>query len=107
MGGYNTVAEVLSFQKRALIVPRVEPRREQLIRAERLRDLGLIDVLHPDQVQPSALSEWLAREPGAPRRTRGRVDLHGLTSLPRYLHELLAAHEPTARTQREDLVSLP
>src|SRR3712207_9415316 len=45
MGGYNTVCEALSFEKRALIVPRVTPRREQMVRAERLRDRGLIDVL--------------------------------------------------------------
>src|SRR5262249_17275556 len=45
MGGYNSVCEALSFRKRALIVPRVAPRREQLIRAERLRDRGLVDLL--------------------------------------------------------------
>ena len=33
MGGYNTYCEILSFDKPALIVPRVEPREEQLIRA--------------------------------------------------------------------------
>src|SRR5207244_5231712 len=43
MGGYNTICEVLSFEKHALIVPRVKPEPEQWIRAERLRDLGLID----------------------------------------------------------------
>jgi predicted glycosyltransferase len=31
MGGYNTVYELLSFEKHALIVPRVKPRCEQLI----------------------------------------------------------------------------
>ena len=35
MGGYNTFCEILSFDKRALIVPRTEPRLEQYIRAER------------------------------------------------------------------------
>src|SRR5260370_23363039 len=54
MGGYNTVCEVLSFEKPALIVPRVKPRLEQLIRAERLKDLGVIDVLHPDQLTPDS-----------------------------------------------------
>ncbi|HKB41917.1 MAG TPA: glycosyltransferase, partial [Gemmataceae bacterium] len=63
MGGYNTVCEVLSFGKPALIVPRVSPRREQLIRAERLRALGLLDVLQPDEATPQALSRWLARAP--------------------------------------------
>ena len=35
MGGYNTFCEILSFDKPALIVPRVKPRLEQAIRAER------------------------------------------------------------------------
>src|SRR3546814_8340015 len=34
MGGYNTFCEVLSFAKRALVVPRTEPRMEQHIRSE-------------------------------------------------------------------------
>ncbi len=32
MGGYNTYCEILSFDKPALIVPRLQPREEQLIR---------------------------------------------------------------------------
>lgn len=91
MGGYNTVLEVLSFEKRALIVPRVKPRTEQLIRAERLRELGLLDVLHPDEVHPDALAQWLARDFGPPPRARGRIDLNGLVRLPRLLEAVLAA----------------
>jgi predicted glycosyltransferase len=49
MGGYNTFCEVLSFDKPALIVPRVKPRLEQAIRAERADQLKLIDVLHDPQ----------------------------------------------------------
>ena len=90
MGGYNTVCEVLSFEKHALIVPRVKPRREQLIRAERLRDLGLLDVLDPDKLSPRALTEWLAR-PMEPPRISDRIDLNGLARLPDLLEEVLAA----------------
>lgn len=46
MGGYNTFCEILSFDKPALIVPRVKPRLEQAIRAERADQLRLIDVLY-------------------------------------------------------------
>lgn len=49
MGGYNTFCEVLSFDKPALIVPRVKPRLEQAIRAERADELKLIDILHDPQ----------------------------------------------------------
>ncbi|MFK7867872.1 MAG: glycosyltransferase family protein [Roseobacter sp.] len=45
MGGYNTFCEVLSFDKRAVIVPRTVPRLEQWIRAARAEELGLVRML--------------------------------------------------------------
>ena len=89
MGGYNTICEVLSFEKHALIVPRVRPEPEQWIRAERLRDMGLVDVLHPDQLDPAALTAWLARDLGPPPASRSRIDFGGLTRIPGLLAELL------------------
>jgi predicted glycosyltransferase len=87
MGGYNTMCEVLSFEKRALIVPRVT-NAEQWIRAQRMRELGLVEVLHPDELTPSALTAWLSRN-GPPPRSRERVDLGGLARIPGLLAELL------------------
>jgi predicted glycosyltransferase len=48
MGGYNTFCEILSFDKRALIVPRTTPRLEQFIRAERAAARGLVRMLVDD-----------------------------------------------------------
>jgi len=48
MGGYNTFCEILSFDKRALIVPRTRPRMEQYIRASRAQELGLARMLESD-----------------------------------------------------------
>jgi predicted glycosyltransferase len=48
MGGYNTFCEILSFDKRALIVPRTTPRLEQYIRAARAAELGLVRMLVDD-----------------------------------------------------------
>ena len=45
MGGYNTFCEILSLDKRSLIVPRTRPRREQHIRAMEAERLGLVSVL--------------------------------------------------------------
>ena len=47
MGGYNTICEILSLRKRAVIVPRVQPVQEQRIRAERMARLGLFKTIHP------------------------------------------------------------
>ncbi|MCW8883952.1 MAG: glycosyltransferase, partial [Motiliproteus sp.] len=46
MGGYNTFCEILSFNKRALIVPRTYPREEQLIRGLHAAELGLVKLFN-------------------------------------------------------------
>lgn len=96
MGGYNTVSEILSFEKPALIVPRVRPRQEQLIRGQRLRDLGLVDMLHPDELCPLALSRWLAGASVARRSIRGCLDFAGLARLPHLLDEVLLTRPSAA-----------
>lgn len=105
MGGYNTIFEVLSAEKHALIVPRVQPSREQLIRAERLRDLGLIHLLHPDDASSQAIGRWLARDLGAAPKARQRIDLGGTARLPQLLADVLSlgAH-PAAGPTRESVV---
>lgn len=97
MGGYNTTCEILSFEKHALIVPRVTSRREQLIRSNKLHDLGLLDVLHPNKLTSAALTEWLARDLGPPPPSRRRIDLKGKIRLRALLTELLATSPYAAR----------
>jgi predicted glycosyltransferase len=55
MGGYNTVCELLTLHKRAVVVPRTQPGLEQCIRAERMSALGLFRMLHPHQLTPTTL----------------------------------------------------
>jgi predicted glycosyltransferase len=55
MGGYNTVCELLSLRKRAIVVPRVRPVEEQWMRASRMGQLGWFRVIHPDHLTPSHL----------------------------------------------------
>ncbi len=92
MGGYNTVCELLSTGKPALILPRLHPRKEQLIRAERLSRMGLLDVMLPAQATPGRLLGWLrqASAPHPPPRTR--IDMRGLERLPALLAEALPTH---------------
>lgn len=89
MGGYNVISEILSYEKQALIVPRVSPRQEQLVRAERLQTLGIVDVAHPERATPADLSAWLAKT--ARKATKpsvhNRVDFTGLSRLPTLITE--------------------
>lgn len=67
MGGYNTFCEILSFDKRALIIPRTVPRREQWIRARRVADLGLATMLDEEEGRdPRKMAAALRRLPEQP-----------------------------------------
>jgi predicted glycosyltransferase len=76
MGGYNTYCEILSFDKPALIVPRVRPREEQLIRARRAAELGLIDMLLPEEAEDALrFAAALKSLPERPRPSQSNPDL--------------------------------
>lgn len=62
MGGYNTVCELLTLGKRAIVVPRVQPVKEQWIRAERMAKLGLLRTIHPEEITPSLLMKTVKEE---------------------------------------------
>jgi predicted glycosyltransferase len=62
MGGYNTVCELLTLHKRAIVIPRVMPVKEQWIRAERMAKLGLLRTIHPRDMTPSLLMETVQQE---------------------------------------------
>jgi predicted glycosyltransferase len=69
MAGYNTVCEILTLQKRAVLIPRVHVREEQTLRADRLAARGLVDLLHPRDLTPRrlahAIQDALAAAPPA------------------------------------------
>lgn len=81
MGGYNTTTELLSAGKPALIVPRVEPRVEQLIRARRLAALGLVEMIHPDDLTPALMRSTVEGllERGPTTGIEVAIDLSGAT----------------------------
>jgi len=89
MGGYNIACELLASRTRALIVPRSEPHREQLIRARRLAELGAVELLSPSKLSATAISSWLAAGDRRHRVERAAVDMGGLRRAPALLEELL------------------
>jgi predicted glycosyltransferase len=92
MGGYNTVCEALAYAKHTLIVPREWPRREQLVRAERVSSRGLADVLRWTDVDAERLTEWLDRP--EPLRSRAPLPFTALDRVPRLVDHLLGRRQP-------------
>jgi predicted glycosyltransferase len=90
MGGYNSVCELLSLGKPAIVVPRVWPRREQLIRAEALARRGFFRVITPEELTPERLLREMNRLLAEPRRPRLGIDLDGLPATAVELDALLS-----------------
>jgi predicted glycosyltransferase len=92
MGGYNTFCEILSFDKPTLIVPRVQPREEQLIRARRAAELGIIQMLLPDEAaDPLRMAQALIGLPDCapPSRAARGLDIGGLDKIAARVADLL------------------
>jgi len=81
MGGYNTMCEVVSYEKPALVVPRVTPRQEQAIRATSWSRLGLVHAVHPARLTPERLAEKVADL--LDRQWKPAKDVLDLNALPR------------------------
>jgi predicted glycosyltransferase len=96
MAGYNTVSSILSYHKSALLVPRVVPREEQWIRAQRLARQGIVQMVHPNELEPAAIRNWVERTRleglrGAPRPDH-QIDLGGLRRVVDYATALITNH---------------
>ncbi len=99
MGGYNTYCEILSFDKPALIIPRTTPREEQLLRARRAAELGMIDMLMPEQsrdpVQMAAALKALPHR-SLPSQAGSGLMLDGLTNIAEVVGDCLSVKSPGA-----------
>jgi len=105
MGGYNTVGEILSLQKRGIVVPRIQPVEEQWIRAERMAKMGLFQAIHPDDLTPKRLMRALQTElQHQDARTGSQLDMNALPRIADYLSRLIAPR--TCRTMQK-FCSLP
>jgi len=95
-GGYNAVTDILSYAKKAIVIPRVLYRQEQLIRAERLSELGLVKFIHPDAVTPESLYEQVISmiedksSPLSAARRRNDLKLDGASRLTKIIGMILA-----------------
>lgn len=101
MCGYNTFCEILSFDRPALVVPRTAPRLEQAIRARRAAELGLVQLMMPDEAEDAEImAAALRRLPDAPRPSQstaaaaGTVDMNGLHVIAHDVGDWLSREKP-------------
>lgn len=106
MGGYNTFCEILSFDKPTLLVPRVIPRREQAIRADRAAETGLLTVLPIEQYpDPDQMLDALSALPHAAPPSAAGIDnlLGGLDVIEKRVGQILSAPDRSRVLRRAGL----
>ncbi|MFQ4142687.1 glycosyltransferase family protein [Chlorogloeopsis sp. ULAP02] len=104
MGGYNTICEILSVEKPAVVVPRIKPSQEQWIRAEHLAKLGVVTAIHPDHLTPDLLLRSVLQQLNTPPNkniSTPIIDLNALPKISQYICTLLTKNKrvvPFCRT---------
>ncbi len=97
MAGYNTVCEILSLGKRAVLVPRRQGRAEQRLRAGALAARGLVRCLDPEVFTPETLAAEIKAGLSGPE-PNVRLNLHGLSRTAAAIADLLPAKQKWKRT---------
>jgi len=80
-----------------LLVPRVIPRTEQSVRAERLERSGVVDVVSAAEITPEHIGTWLSTAVHAPSVTHAAIDLNGLDRIAAMAGKLAALSPRPAR----------
>lgn len=87
--GYNTVCELLSFSKRAILIPRTRPVQEQLIRARLLAERGYFQLIEPEDLTPELLIAKVLETISSEPTPQAAIDLDGLPRIRQRMSGLL------------------
>jgi predicted glycosyltransferase len=101
MCGYNSAAEILVLRPSTIVVPRTweygehhnraraSSEWEQILRAQALEKLGLVDLLDPKELTPARLAERVQAALARPKpETTAAVNLQGLECVARHVLDL-------------------
>ncbi|WP_018124211.1 glycosyltransferase family protein [Desulfovibrio oxyclinae] len=105
MCGYNTMCEILSLKKPALVIPRDNPRREQLIRAEVFKESGLIDFIEWNKVNPELMREKvesMLEDPSPYQQAMNDFSMTGLDFMRSRLERFLERRDERCNARPED-----
>ena len=91
--GYNTTMNILKTGVRSLVVPigHYDQDQEQLIRTRKLAKMGVVEVIAPQHLEPTALAKRILASLNTPpvNNTAELLDLQGAQKTTAFLKELL------------------
>jgi predicted glycosyltransferase len=78
MAGYNTVCDIMSYRRPSVLVPREQPSKEQSLRAERLREWGVAEVVRANELRAAGLADAIENVLGRGALPSAPVPLAGV-----------------------------
>ncbi len=100
MGGYNILCELMAARIPTVVVPRIWPRREQVLRAELFAKRDLLQLVHPGSGLASRLLPAIANALDRGVSKQPNIDLNGL---PRVRGFLLHEASMARRTRTQEM----
>jgi len=104
MAGYNTTMNILTTQVRAMILPFTgNDDQEQTVRAQKLKELGIVEVIHPSELIPETFAEkiihYLNYQP-----KYIKFNLEGVANTSNYLSRIVKT--PNVRNHKKQKVMI-
>ena len=89
MAGYNTITEILSLGKKAVVVPRHKPSQELLIRALRMEKLGFLTAIALSKLTGKSLSQAIIQQLNNKSMDSSFLNFDGLLNIQKEIIDLL------------------
>jgi predicted glycosyltransferase len=88
--GYNTVGDLLRTDCRSILIPFVAGgETEQTVRAERLKALGLADILPEEGLTAGDVANAVEKALAAPKQRATKLDLDGAEKTARIIRRII------------------
>ncbi len=94
-GGYNSLCELINLAVPTVVVPRMWPRREQLLRARAFAARGLVHVVEaPQETLIPAVTKAVSEAIGTRGGVRDELDCNGAQRVVRFLERTVSGARP-------------
>ncbi len=92
MAGYNTITEILSLCKRAVVIPRQKPSQEQLIRASRMEKNGLLKMVDPNNLTTDNFQDAIFKQLNNNSQINSCFNFEGLSTIREEIISLISSN---------------
>ena len=105
---YSIICNLLSYEKNALIIPKISESKEQVIRGSRLNEHGIFDLIHYDDLNQSKINCWINNHiKKRTKRKSDEIEKHGLRIIDALITSILTKTKMTLNHNNNNNKDIP